>query len=367
MLYRNWLRGLLGSADSETAKKYGMALYDARSLKWDEVEEHARPTPRLATAALNRKKDQWEKVAEQIKQEDPEAYEYLQGVNGMDRIGAGFIAMLAAFMFAMFDLTASMLVLLGFLIFRWAVIAAPILGTVGLLRPASAGIRRLGNAVVAAIFNIAIFGTGAAIYLFAVDLIMNTASLPGWLQVVLVWLCGVVGWLLLRPYRRITQLGGKDGTRAIASAGSWHRRFFRDMREAAKLEIAEGGGTREPEHRQGQPNRLRRPEQLASRGTSGGSSARDRGPRRAVRANARTASQSQIRPDGNESASRRRSSLLADTPTHAVARAARSSPRRTSGLDRTRRGRAASVLRDLPTGDRQHHPGTGQPAGALRG
>jgi len=63
-----------------------------------------------------------------------------------------------------------------------------------------------------------IFGTGAAIYLYAVDLIMSTASLPGWLQIVLVWLCGVVGWLLLRPYRRITQLGGKDSTAAIASA-----------------------------------------------------------------------------------------------------------------------------------------------------
>jgi hypothetical protein len=153
----------------------------------------------------------------------------------MDRIGAGFIAVLAAVMFAMFDLTASVLVLLGFLIFRWAVIAAPILGTVGLLRPANSGIKRLGNAVVAAVFNIAIFGTGAAIYLFAVDLIMNTATLPGWLQVVLVWLCGVVGWLLLRPYRRITQLGGKDSARTIAT-GSWHRNFFRDMRAASKLE-----------------------------------------------------------------------------------------------------------------------------------
>ncbi|MFF5295439.1 MFS transporter [Paractinoplanes globisporus] len=245
MLYRNWLRGILGSADSETAKKYGRALYDARSLSWDEAQR-IRDNPETREGVLNGKKTQWEKVAEQVKQEDPEAYEYLQGVNGMDRIGAGFIAVLASIMFAMFDLTASILVLLGFLIFRWAVIAAPILGTVGLLRPASAGIRRLGNAVVAAIFNIAIFGTGAAIYLFAVDLIMNTPSLPGWLQVVLVWLCGVVGWLLLRPYRRITQLGGKDGTRAIASAGSWHRRFFRDMREAAKLEVAEGGGTAEP-------------------------------------------------------------------------------------------------------------------------
>ncbi|MEV6842678.1 DMT family transporter [Actinoplanes sp. NPDC051411] len=245
MLYRNWLRGLLGSADSVTAQKYGMALYDAHSLTWDE-QQRIRQNPATRDGILNGKKEQWEKVAEQIKVEDPEAYEYLRGNNGMDRIGAGFIAMLASFMFAMFDLTASVLVLLGFLIFRWAVIAAPILGTVGLLRPASSGIRRLGNAVVAAIFNIAIFGTGAAIYLFAVDLIMNTASLPGWLQVVLVWLCGVVGWLLLRPYRRITQLGGKDGTAAIVTAGSWHRNFFRDMRTAAKLDVAEGGGTREP-------------------------------------------------------------------------------------------------------------------------
>jgi hypothetical protein len=245
MLYRNWLRGVLGSADSPTADKYGRALYDARSLSWAEAER-LRQNPETRDATLEAKNTQWRKVAQQIKDEDPEAYEYLRGVNGMERIGAGFIAVLAAIMFAMFDLTASILVLLGFLIFRWAVIAAPILGTIGLLRPASSGIRRLGNAVVAAVFNIAIFGTGAAIYLFAVDLIMNTASLAGWLQVLLVWLCGVVGWLLLRPYRRITQLGGKDSTRAIASAGSWHRRFFSDMREASKLEVAQGGGTREP-------------------------------------------------------------------------------------------------------------------------
>ncbi|MEH1127039.1 MFS transporter [Micromonospora sp. CPCC 206061] len=246
MLYRNWLRGALGSADSESAKKYGQALYDAKSLSWQEAER-LRANPKDREATLTAKKSQWMNVAEQIKTEDPEAYEYLQGTKDMERVGAGFIAMLAAILFAMFDLTASLLVLLGFLIFRWAVIAAPILGTVGLMRPASAGLRRLANAVVAAVFNIAIFGTGAAVYLFAVDLIMSTPTLPGWLQVVLVWLCGVVGWLLLRPYRRITQLGGKDGTAAVTSAGSWHRRFFRDMREAAKLNVSEPGGTSEPQ------------------------------------------------------------------------------------------------------------------------
>ncbi|NYT95983.1 MFS transporter [Salinispora sp. H7-4] len=244
MLYRNWLRGVLGSADSETAQKYGPALYDARSFSWEETEK-LREFPATREATVRAKQQQWARVAQQIKQEDPEAYEYLQGIRDMDRVGAGFIAVLAALLFAMFDLTASVLVLLGFLLFRWAVIAAPILGTIGLLRPASAGLRRLSNAVVAAVFNIAIFGTGAAIYLFAVDLIMSTPTLPGWLQVVLVWLCGLVGWLLLRPYRRVTQLGGKGGGESGGSAGSWHRRFFRDMRTASRLD-AEPRGAGEP-------------------------------------------------------------------------------------------------------------------------
>ena len=225
LLYRNWLRGMLGSADSDIAKKYGHVLYDAKSLSWEETE-FVRAHPDQRDALYASKKRQWSKFVDQIKVEDPEAYEYLTGQKSTELVGAGFIAILAALFFALFDITASILVLLGFLIFRWAIIAAPILGTLGLLRPASAGLRRLANAVVAAIFNIAIFGTGAAVYLFAVDVIMGTTSLPGWLQVVLVWLCGIVGWLLLRPYRRITQLGGKDSSATVAEPGSWHRRFL---------------------------------------------------------------------------------------------------------------------------------------------
>ncbi len=236
MLYRNWLRGQLGSSDSTTAQKYGPVLYDAKSLTWQEAAK-IRENPATRDATLAEKQQEWMKVAKQIKTEDPEAYEYLQGTKGWDRVGAGFIAILASLFYSMFDITASVLVLLGFLIFRWAVIAAPALGTIGMLRPASSGIRRLANAVVAAIFNIIIFGTGSSIYLFAVDLIMNTATIPGWLQVVLVWLCGIVGWLLLRPYRRITQLGGKASADQIVLAGRWHRRFARDVQETARRPV----------------------------------------------------------------------------------------------------------------------------------
>jgi hypothetical protein len=239
LLYRNWVRGVLGSADNETAKKYGPALYDAKSLTWGDVQAlQVEPDPVKRASdrdALIRKKQQnWMKVAEQIRTEDPDAYEYLRGVKGMERIGAGFVAILSAISFAIFDIIASLLVLLGFLIFRWAVIAAPALGTVGLLRPASAGLRRLAGAVLAAIFNIAIFGTGAAVYLSAVDLIMSTPSLPGWLQVTLMLLCGIVAWILLRPYRRITQLGGST------PSNGWARALVRPSAATAAATIAGG-------------------------------------------------------------------------------------------------------------------------------
>jgi len=231
LLYRNWLRGLLGSADSPTAQKYGYALYAARTFSWGELASARDPATRAVM--LERKQRDWMRIAEQIKAEDPEAYQYLQGVRGMDRIGAGLIAILSALTFAVFDLTASLLVLLGFLILRWAVIAAPVIGTVGILRPASGGFRRLVHSVVAALFNIVVFGTGGALYLHAADLVLKTPTLPGWLQMVLVLLCGVVGWLLLRPYRRVTQLGGKDPLAAIAAGGLVNGRQLRRERAAA--------------------------------------------------------------------------------------------------------------------------------------
>ena len=321
-------------------------LYDAKSLTWGEAEQ-IRDNPATRDATDRRQEaTQWKKVAEQIKTEDPEAYEYLQGINGMDRIGAGFIAVLAAVHVR--DVRPH----------RVAARPArlpdlPLGGHRGPDprhgRPAAAGqrrLRRLGNAVVAAVFNIAIFGTGAAIYLFAVDLIMNTASLPGWLQVVLVWLCGVVGWLLLRPYRRITQLGGKDGTARSLRPGSWHRRFFRDMREAAKLDVAGGGRHPRAGHRQA-AHRLRRADQPAARGTAGGPGTLGGG-RQLGRPSARPERPAQ-RPDGDESVHRR---AAGDRP--AEPGTGRAAP--ASDLDRTGRRRAPAVVRDLPAGDREHRP-----------
>lgn len=248
ILYRNWLRGVLGSADSTTAKKYGWSLHRATSMTWGEAERAEQP--HLRKQLIEFKQEDWKKIGEQIREEDPGAYAYMTGQRGSDRIGASFIALLSAIIFAAFDMTSSLLILLGFLIIRWAVIAAPAIGTVALLKPAASGLKRLGNTVVGSLISVVIFSIGGPAYLSATSLILSEKSLAGWLQMVLVLVCGIAGWTLLRPYRRMRALAGNDPILAMRGMQDemtrelrkqnrrWRRRSRRSQRAAKGAEDA---------------------------------------------------------------------------------------------------------------------------------
>ncbi len=146
---------------------------------------------------------------------------------------------MAALVTLPFDLMASLLIIVAFLIIRLAVAFLPAIAVVGILRPASGPLRGLFRTVVAAIMNCIIFGIGASVYLLAVELITKTTSLAGWQQILLIWLTGLVLWLLLRPFRRLTSLAGKDPFAELAGGlGGMHRKFFGDMKQ---LGIAAAG------------------------------------------------------------------------------------------------------------------------------
>jgi hypothetical protein len=232
VLYRPWLRAMLGTADSPTAQKYGPALYDATTLTWGEAAR-ADQSPQLRQQLLEEKAQTFIAVAEQIRTEDPLAYEHPQGIHGSDRFGAGLVALLSATAFAAFDGLASIIILIGFLIFRVAVVLFPLLAVFGIFKPASGPLRRVMNMSLAAFANIIVWGAGAGIYLFAVTLIFGS-DLPGFLQVVAVALTGGVLIVLLRPGRHATpMLTGRAPAAASAAAGGIARRFTRARSRAA--------------------------------------------------------------------------------------------------------------------------------------
>lgn len=232
VLYQNWLRAMLGQGEevsykknggeiaqdadgnpevvkSNTAYKYGPALYAAQAMSWTEIKQAEQSTGERADI-IEEKQENWRKLATVIQQEDPEAYEHLTGGRAWERTGSGLLALLTALFFSLFDITASVLIILGFMIVRFAVIALPIIGTIAILRPAGGPFKRLVNIVLAAVINVIVFAVAAVIYLFAADRILG-ANLPSWLQVMLIGLVGVAAWLLLRPFRRLSSFQGAGG------------------------------------------------------------------------------------------------------------------------------------------------------------
>jgi hypothetical protein len=231
VLYQNWLRTMLGQSeevtfqerdgevvedaegnpvvtDSNAAYKYGPALFAAQAFSWQEDAEAEDPGTR--NDLIEEKQEIWRNLVAQIQTEDPEAYANISGQRAWERTGTGFLALLTAIFFSLFDLTASVLIILGFMIVRFAIVALPIIGTIALLRPAGGPFKRLVNTVLGAIINVAIFSLAAVIYIWASSRILGT-NMPVWLQVVLIGLLGVAAWLLLRPGRRIAGLVAGGG------------------------------------------------------------------------------------------------------------------------------------------------------------
>lgn len=201
VLYRSWLTAVLGSADTDTAKKYGPALYDATSMTWGEAAR-VQNNATLRVQLLEQKAQTFNTIAAQIQVEDPVAYEHLRGIHAGNRVGYGLVAIVSSALFAAFDVTASVVILFGFLIFRVAIIFLPLLGTFGMAMPAAGPVRRVFHMTVSAAANILVFGAGTGIYLTAVDWIFRS-PLPGFAQTLAVAATGVLFFVLLRPARHL--------------------------------------------------------------------------------------------------------------------------------------------------------------------
>lgn len=201
VLYKPWLRAVLGDSESTTAQTYGPALYDATTFSWAEAAL-ADSDPNQRQQIIERKAQTWNEIAAKIQHDDPVAYSYLQGNHGTDRVFAGAIAILSAATFSVFDMTASVVILFAFGIIRIAILLLPVLGTVGLFKYTSSGVRRIFHMTTAAVFNIIAFGAYAGIYLKAVGRVFDS-DMPGPVKILVIALVGVAAMLALHPFRHL--------------------------------------------------------------------------------------------------------------------------------------------------------------------
>lgn len=204
--YRAWLAGTFGSADSPAAQKYGADLFKAQALTWREAQI-VESDPVLGEALIEDKQEEWKEIAEQVEDEDPEAYEYLTGKRSETRLGYALLSTVGTLLALPFLLLSALLLMGCFLIVRLAVMLFPAFAILGAF-PATRGVvTGLGRTVGAAVVNAIIFGVGAGVTIAVLGILFHPGGgSPAWLGLVLMPLFSAIMWVALKPFRRLTTM-----------------------------------------------------------------------------------------------------------------------------------------------------------------
>lgn len=209
IFYRAWLAGTFGSADSRTAREYGPKIFAAQALTWREAAELERD-PEAGRKTVEAKQETWKRLAGEIEEKDPAAYEYLTGKRSDTRVGYAALAALAAFLSLPFLLVSALLLLGCFMIVRLAVMLFPAFATLGAFPTARGVVTGLGRTVAAAVVNSIVFGIGAGVTISVLGILLAPAGAPAWLGLVLMPLFSFIMWMALRPFRRLTSMVRTD-------------------------------------------------------------------------------------------------------------------------------------------------------------
>lgn len=197
-VYRTWLEGTFGSADSATAKKYGPEVFKSTHMSWAESGQLLRD-PIAGLKTVKAKQDAFDKVAEKIKAEDSYAYSYLTGGHAAERVfSTAPIGAVMALATDLFLFVASFGMFAGFVVIRIAVMLSPALGVIFLVEPARDLAIDLFKKVAKYVIAGPAYLLGGMIVLTLNSAIAGSNS-PSLIKLLLMTVSSFMAWQLLKP------------------------------------------------------------------------------------------------------------------------------------------------------------------------
>ncbi|RJQ80557.1 hypothetical protein D5S17_07400 [Pseudonocardiaceae bacterium YIM PH 21723] len=218
VVYRNWLRGEFGSPDAPQAKDLGRDLVRAQSWTVEEVRNNQ------DAGSPDEKKKKFEEIASKT----GSTYGYFKGTEG-SRLGTGFLALLQALAFTLFQLLAKASILLGQVLLRVLILTGPIIGLIAILYHDI--LRTVGRMVGSALLNVLVLAAMAGLHTMMLTAIFSpNSSLTLVTQVLLAGLVTLVFLLVGKPVRRMWQMvelsvGAMSSTLPGAPSGGFWSRF----------------------------------------------------------------------------------------------------------------------------------------------
>jgi hypothetical protein len=214
-LYHNWLKGELGDDDSPIAQKYGPDLFYAQHLSYKEARM-IKAHPEASNEITDLHKAVFEYTAKKIKDTSDYYYNRLKGQAG-SRPSAGVMAAFTTLCTVPFLMIADLMELASLLIARLGVEIYPVFVPPGLHLGLSDMIKEIFKAILAAVFNAAMFLALAGLNVLWIQAILGdggdgptgtsaASGIPKFIAILLCLLVMIVLWYVGRPFRRLTAM-----------------------------------------------------------------------------------------------------------------------------------------------------------------
>lgn len=221
LLYRLWVLGEIGPPSSDVAKKYADKLYKASTVSYADIGK----------ANPDNKRNEYNKLAQQIKKDDPTAYDTLRGVKS-GRAGYGALAAINMIMIAAVRVPAALMMIAGLLALRVLVMCVPILAMLAIVpatRPIAVSAAKLA---LRQLVNVIIYGVITAIHAVAVGAIAtysaNLGILTGGIMLLTLVCIVIMIALVVRSVRAHKELAKETVNNVTDAPGQ----FAYDVRHA---------------------------------------------------------------------------------------------------------------------------------------
>lgn len=203
-LYRSWLQGAFGSADSHSAQTLGAELFKSTHFSWSEWDVYSADPNGAGKVIIDDKAGHFREVADRLKESDPVAYEHFTGNDYADRIGVGFLSLIEILIVAWFLLAAAIVILISYLLVRLLVPVMPAAGVFFVIDSfrdtAISWLRK-----VAGLFVMGPLYFIAALIVGRFNTAVLSTDLNPVLKLIFIGAIAVVAWRLLQPKTMLGQ------------------------------------------------------------------------------------------------------------------------------------------------------------------
>ena len=223
--YRTWLTGNFADPDSAVARELGPRLLGATHYTWSDMKRmQADPNARKPIDAA--KAAEFKKVAKELKNRDPAAYEMFTGRG--ERTGPALFGIVVVAAMGLFIAMAMLMVLIARVMMQGLALAAPIAAVVGVLPTHTSVLSRLWDLFTAAFVAVAKFVVAGGVMALVLGAIQANAGIGAGAKLFWVVVATVVGIVLTRPVRSLkTIVPGMDPNKSyLRSAASGVASYF---------------------------------------------------------------------------------------------------------------------------------------------